>query len=335
MFTMPGITPTEALYYVQSRALGHLGSSMLSAAFALDVFEKMEAAGPVSLEQAGVLWGLPAPSARVLAQFLCNMGLLRYENDALQNAPAISVYLTVDREAQGSTNYMCRLGPDPDDVVGLLRNPPPQHWYQIRSGERSVSDEAGMNGPRMHRRRMHWGEALAAQWDFSGYHRLLDIAGASGGWCIGLRRRFPDLQCTVFDLPDACTAAAELLEEHPEGKELTYVAGDLFADDLPQGADVALLANILHDWSPKDGSLILGKAHDALTAGGTLLIKEYFYADDWTNPVGEASRQALEVLGHGDQSGWQPSYREMEELLREQGFTPTGRHDEMVVATKT
>src|SRR5262249_37654918 len=46
--------------------------------------------------------------------------------------------------------------------------------------------------------------ALARNADFSDAHRLLDVAGGSGGFSIALAQRNLHLRCTVAELPVAC-----------------------------------------------------------------------------------------------------------------------------------
>ncbi len=51
------------------------------------------------------------------------------------------------------------------------------------------------------------------------------------------------------------------------------MAGDFFNDTLPQ-ADCALVANVLHDWSPEECRRLVGKIRDTLPPGGQIIIYE-------------------------------------------------------------
>ncbi len=159
------------------------------------------------------------------------------------------------------------------------------------------------------------------------------MGGGTGGWCVGIRRRHPHLQCQVFDLPEVREIAERLLAEDGEGEKITFVPGSFFTDELPAGADVALLANVLHNWNPQDGHHILANTLQALEPGGKLLVKEYFFEDDWTGPM-EAVFEAFMMLGAGEKSGWQPSFQEMEEMLGEAGFVDVERRHQLIVASK-
>src|SRR5262245_53694984 len=46
---------------------------------------------------------------------------------------------------------------------------------------------------------------VAARGDFGGVARLLDVGGGSACFSIALTRQYPELRCTVMDLPAMCT----------------------------------------------------------------------------------------------------------------------------------
>ena len=58
----------------------------------------------------------------------------------------------------------------------------------------------------------------------------------------------PGLTAIVFDRPEVLKVAEEMGKQYGVLDRVEFVAGDMFADELPGGADVILLSNILHDW---------------------------------------------------------------------------------------
>ena len=60
---------------------------------------------------------------------------------------------------------------------------------------------------------------------------------------------------------------------------LRFQAGDFFADPLPR-ADVLVMGHILHDWGLDRKRQLIAAAHDALPAGGALLVYETIIDDD-------------------------------------------------------
>ena len=103
--------------------------------------------------------------------------------------------------------------------------------------------------------------AVAAAFDLSRFHRMIDLGGASGHLSEAVRERYPNIQAQVFDLP-------EVAKLYPG-----TIAGDFFTDPLPQ-ADLYSVGRILHDWSDEKIHRLLARIFAALPEGGGLLIAE-------------------------------------------------------------
>jgi acetylserotonin O-methyltransferase len=144
--------------------------------------------------------------------------------------------------------------------------------------------------------------AVAAAFDLSRFHRLIDLGGASGHLAEAVRERYPQIQAQVFDLP-------EVARIYPG-----TIAGDFFTDPLPE-ADLYSLGRILHDWSDEKIHRLLAKIHAALPAGGGLLIAEKLLRPDDVS----AHMQSLNMLIGTE--GRERSAAEYEALLRGAGFS--------------
>jgi hypothetical protein len=337
--------PAQGISLTSLLALGagRLTSGFLEVAVRRNLFGRLRGRA-VPLTELAAAWEMPAPSARLLAQFLTNMGLTRLRESALSNTPLVEAALTVeDSELRNSLILLFRYDLSAAEMESRLLDPPPLHWYQLRdSGEitdrRSLIRQDRDNwlqelvGTR-HPDRIKWGKTLAARYDFSNHRVLADIGGASGGFGIGIRKTNPHLRCIVFDVPEVVTVAQAKLEEEGETEHFETVGDNYFtAEKLPE-TDVVLLANNLHMWSPDEDRLILRKVHSALEPGGTILIWETFFEDDWTGSP-EPIFDAFLMLGKEGQSGWQPSYAEIEELLRDTGFEQVERRQGLVLGKK-
>jgi acetylserotonin N-methyltransferase len=162
--------------------------------------------------------------------------------------------------------------------------------------------------------------AVAAAFDLSRFHRLIDLGGASGHLAEAVRERYPQIQTHVFDLPEVAAL-------YPG-----TIAGDFFADPLPE-ADLYSLGRILHDWSDEKVRRLLAKVHASLPAGGGLLIAEKLLAPDRVS----AHMQSLNMLVGTE--GRERSVSEYEALLRAAGFSKvessvTGAYLDAVLAIK-
>jgi acetylserotonin N-methyltransferase len=162
--------------------------------------------------------------------------------------------------------------------------------------------------------------AVAAAFDLSRFHRLIDLGGASGHLAEAVRERYPQIQAQVFDLP-------EVARLYPD-----TIAGDFFTDPLPD-ADLYSLGRILHDWSDEKIHRLLAKIRAALPAGGGLLIAEKLLRPDYV----AAHMQSLNMLIGTE--GRERSAAEYEALLRAAGFSKvesrvTGSYLDAMLASK-
>jgi len=162
--------------------------------------------------------------------------------------------------------------------------------------------------------------AVAAAFDLSRFHRLVDLGGASGHLAEAVHERYPQIDAKVFDLP-------EVAQLYPG-----TIAGDFFTDPLPE-AGLYSLGRILHDWPDEKIRPFLAKIHAALPAGGGLLIAEKLLA---TNNI-SAHMQSLNMLIGTE--GRERSAAEYETLLRAAGFSKidsrvTGAYLDAILAIK-
>lgn len=334
-----GITPNTLL----GLASGRLASGLLEMAVKRDLFAKLKGR-QVPLDDLSEAWGIPGPSARLIAQYLTNVGLTVLRGGALSNSPLAEAALTsADSELRRSLNLLFKYDLSTAELENQLLDPPALHWYQLRDGGEITDRRPLVRQDRddwikqlandRHPNRIQWGQTLASRYDFSGHKVLVDLGGASGGYCVGIRKTNPHLRCVVFDLPDAIEVARQKIAEEGESEHIEAVAGSFFTTEKLPKADVALIANVLHTWSREDDRVILRKVREALEPGGTLLVRETYFEDDWTGSL-EPIFDAFLLVGKEGQSGWQPSYAEMEELLREEGFEQVERRKELVIGRK-
>ncbi len=338
MSQTPAITPEDILRL----AGGKLMSTLFQLALDLDLFARL-AGRAVPAAELPRIWDMPSPSARFMAQFLANVRLLVYQDGAVSNSALAEKLLTKDSEIRESLSIGLKYDLSLAEIKEQLLNPPYLHWYQIRDHGEIIDQRSLIRQyndgwlrnlvERRHNLRIQRGQVIANQYDFSHHRTLLDLGAASGGYCLGIRQKNPALRCIVFDLPEVAEMAQKKISEAGQDEFIEVVAGSFFDDDLPNGADVVLLAQIMHNWSPDDDRLILGKAYAALGEGGTILVHETYLEDDWTGTA-EAVLNAFVMIGQEGRSGWQPTYAELEALLAEVGFVGIERRQELVIGRK-
>jgi precorrin-6B methylase 2 len=120
------------------------------------------------------------------------------------------------------------------------------------------------------------------------FARMLDIGGASGTWTIAFLRAVPEGTAVLFDLPEVIPLARERLTRAGLTDRVSLVAGDFDTDELPGGADFAWLSAIAHQNSREQNRSLYRKVHAALTAGGSLVIRDVVMDASKTQPVAGA-----------------------------------------------
>ncbi len=121
-------------------------------------------------------------------------------------------------------------------------------------------------------------ERLAEIFPFDRYRTLADIGGADALLSRIVSAAHPHIRCTSLDLPVVTEIAAGKIAAAGLADRVDAVAGDFFADPLPQ-ADVITMGMILHDWNLEQKKRLVKMAYDALPAGGAFVAIEHLIDD--------------------------------------------------------
>jgi C-methyltransferase len=102
------------------------------------------------------------------------------------------------------------------------------------------------------------GPALAAARDFSTVDTVVDVGGGRGGLLQALLRAHPHLTGICADRAGQCArASADLRAADPAlAKRLAFAGCDFF-EAVPDGGDLYLLKNVLHNWNDASAVKIL------------------------------------------------------------------------------
>jgi acetylserotonin O-methyltransferase len=306
---------------------GFRRSKAMFAALELKVFERLESRPAPAAALAAEL-GLHPDAAERLLDACVGLQLLSKADGVYSNAPAASRYLVRSSPAAlvGYIDYSNRVGyrmwGDLETAIregvnlwettyGLKGNIF-DHFFKTEESKRDFL--LGMHGmgtlssPR-----------VVAAFDLGRFKRLVDLGGATGHLVLEACERHPGLRGAVFDLPPVVAAAKEFIARSPAGGRVELLAGDFFADPLPD-ADLFSLGRVLHDWPLDKIRLLLSKIFARLPAGGGLLIAERLLDADKRGPL-SAQLQSLNMLVCTE--GKERTAAEYADLLREAGFAET------------
>jgi acetylserotonin N-methyltransferase len=316
-------------------------SKTMFAAVKLGVFDLLESS-PASAAEVATKLGTNLDATERLLESCTGLKLLTKEGPNFANTEEASAYLCAGSAYSmlGYINYS-------NDVLMKL-------WLNledaIHDGTHRWNQTFGSSGPlfdsffpteekmRTFIMGMHgFGKlsspGVAQAFDLSAYKHIADLGGATGHLTIEICERYPQLQGTVFDFAKVLNVAREQIALSSAKDRIVCVPGDFFTDSLPP-ADLYALGRILHDWSEEKIDILLRKIHDALPAGGALLIAEKLLNDDKTGPI-PAQMQSLNMLICTE--GKERSLAEYRELLTKAGFTKiegglTGRPLDAILA---
>lgn len=266
--------------------LGFWISRTVMAAVELGVFEALDAeqAGEgLTLAEAEAALGLASRPTRALLDTCVAVNLLTKEDGRYANSLVSARYLH-SRSTHSLRNYVLderwcwsawgRL----EDALRADHQLLPED----EEGYHAFPEEFFLDFLHGHSRVM--GDRLAAAVDLRGTTRIMDVGGGSGAVSIALCQAFPTLEAVVVDQPPVAARAAEHIAEAGLGNRIATMAANIFVDPLPAGCDAAVLANVLHDFSPERAQEILARVVAALPRGGRVVILEIVPDDERRSP---------------------------------------------------
>lgn len=227
---------------------------------------------PVTLEQLAARTGIPTAQLGRLVNLLAAQGVLALSPDghinhtprsrALQSMHASVMVQQMALQAglclgealrTGKTAFETRFGAPVFEY--LAEHPQQAEHFARRMTQITVHDEP----------------LILAQLQFEAFKLAVDIGGSHGTLLLGLLAQHPDARGIAFDLPNVAAQAAAQLQAHPDGQRVTAVGGD-FLHAVPQGGDLYLLKQILHNWDDAHCRTILQCVRKAIAPGGRVVV---------------------------------------------------------------
>ncbi|NKY59026.1 methyltransferase [Nocardia flavorosea] len=166
-------------------------------------------------------------------------------------------------------------------------------------------------------------QLIPVSYDFTRYHTVIDIGGGDGTLLSQILRGAQAVHGVVFDSPTGVAEATSTLTAAGVADRCRIEAGDFFSA-VPEGGDIYVLKNILHDWDDERCVTILERCHRAMPAAGRLLIVESVLPDvvDTSDPAPYLTDISMLV----NMGGQERTRTEYENLCRRAGFSVTAVH---------
>lgn len=115
--------------------------------------------------------------------------------------------------------------------------------------------------------------SLADSYDFSKTRTLVDVGGGNGSIAAMLLKRNPSMEAVIYDQPHVLEAAEQYLTSAGVRSRCRLVPGDFFRS-IPDGGDVYVLSNIVHDWDDDRALRILQNCRAAMAPVAVMLLIE-------------------------------------------------------------
>jgi predicted O-methyltransferase YrrM len=331
--------PGDIIALVNSASAADLFVAVVSE---FDLFTKLAERDDLSVAEVCELVGMDERAADVTLTYLVALGLLeRLPDGKVKLAPPAREYLVAGVEVD--LRYyaaMMRDRPGSRDAAVALRTGRPAPWESASDGDdwlsrMETSGFANVFTAAMNARGSYLGPALSEAVRELGARRILDVGGSSGIYACLLVNAIPEATAAVLDMPSVVEFSRESIAARGLSDRVDVVAGDMF-ESLPDGFDLHLYSNVLHDWDVGDIERLAAASFAALPPGGMLVDHDMHIDDDKTGPLQQAEFSVRMMLVT---AGKCYSAAELAEIFGRVGFaevthTPTIGGYSIVVARK-
>lgn len=300
---------------------GFVNSQVLMALVDLRVLHLLQD-GPLGVAQIADACAVPPARMQVLLQAGAGLGLLRRHRDgrfglALRGASLLGV-----PGLPAMILHHRALYEDLADPAAFWRGGGEtrlaQFWPYV-FGAAGVADPetAATYSELMAESQVLVAEDTLAMVNLSGVTRLMDVGGGTGAFLAAVGRAYPQLRLDLLDLPAVLEGAQRRLAASGLADRLTLHPGSFRDGPLPRGADAISLIRVLYDHDDSTVAGLLRAAHDALPAGGRLIISEPMSGGAVPD---RATDVYFAVYTLAMQTGRTRSAREISDLLQDAGF---------------
>lgn len=294
----------------------------------LDLFTPLTE-GPMTVTALASALGVGAEKLMLLLDNLVSAGLLADVDGHFANTPEADHFLV-----RGKPHYMGGM----QDFIAIGWRDQLQTAASIRTGhaqavlnwEHMTEDDLAAIMRPLHNPALALGTVLAARYDFSAYHSVLDVGGGSGGISIRLAHTCPTLRATIVELPSVTPITRQFVAEAGMTDRIDVVTANGVAEPLTGSYDAAVLSKFIHVLPREAARQALRHVCDALRPGGTLYILGAILDDSRRTPdAAVASNMAFLNWFDGGQAYTEGEHRQW---LRDAGFAAVRRDEAMAPA---
>src|SRR5579872_1300968 len=198
---------------------------------------------------------------RMLADACVAAGLLLKNGDRYSLTITARTFLTPGSPANlsGALHYNRDVFSIWGRLPEFVRTGKPVERPELHLGEDAARTRAFVST--MHDKAVGMARAVLPLLDLSGRKRLLDVGGGPGTFSAFIAQSFPEIRCTVLDLPAVVDIARELIARQGLSERVDVLPGDYHTTPFPSGLDALNFFGMLHQESPEDIRTLIRKAY--------------------------------------------------------------------------
>jgi SAM-dependent methyltransferase len=266
---------------------GFMATKHMFVASELGLFDAL-GEGPRTLDEIAAALGIPRRTARITTDACASLGLLKRDGERYANSPEAQAFLTgrgpMDLRPWARfwnrISYVAWEGLE-DALRGKASKPSLHHDPTPEMAEIFSKGVAGFTRGAAN--------GLLERYDFARHRKVLDVGGGTGSFLEVILGRHPRLAGTIFELPKSAAVARQVLSGQAS---IAIVEGDAIVDALPEGHDLAILANLVHYFGPDKNRALLRNVRRAIAPRGRIVLVDF-----WTDPSHTQPQLAALVAG--------------------------------------
>jgi SAM-dependent methyltransferase len=295
-------------------------SRILLSGIELDIFTNVDKSGTTSKQIAGNLH-LDEHACDRLLNALVSLGFLTKHNHLFYNTEKSFMFLSKkSSDYLGGLMHLNHLWNTWSNLTQVIKTGTSAHPGEINErGEEWLYPFINA----MHDRAKNQAPRQLENIDLSGIKSILDIGGGSGAYSMEFVSKKPEIEPTVFDLPNVVPITKKFIDKEGFSNKIKTQPGDYTTDDLPEGFDLVFLSAIIHSNPLETNQVLIKKCFNSLNKNGKIVIQDWIMNNDRTKPTSGAVF-ALNMLV-GTEAGDCFTEQEVTEMLDRAGFKNISR----------
>ncbi|MEI7980865.1 MAG: methyltransferase [Bacteroidota bacterium] len=315
--------PGNVVLYEQFQNLWLLPSLYVAAK--LNVAEHLKES-PLSAQELALRTNTHARSLSRIMRALTGQGIFKVNRDNKYEINGMAKGLL---DEPGSLRFMLlhHLGPVNWNLMSHLE-------YAVRTGEDAFADkygkgiyeylqdhqeESGLFDRSMSNLSDLGLAPILNAYDFSHFKTIADIGGGEGFLIANIVKENPSAIGILYDLPETVAQAPRMLERYGVRDRVSIISGNFF-EEVPAGAGLYLMKNIIHNWSDSQCIDLLKNVNRAMTENARMVIIEMIVSEDNRQELAKLLDIQMLVTLTG---GKERTRKEFINLLESSGFKLT------------